>query len=313
MYVRFYSLSQKYLYNVRMPKLKNLLYILLAILIISVFVYFFTQTSASSSYTLPKIIWMYWDTPELPKLIQQIQTYNRPKLEGWDIRFLNNTLLPNYIHNEEYPKNYNSLKHQHQADWIRMNLLSKHGGCWMDASIIVNDPDALNRLHRQSVARQSHFTGFSYRNNEANSISDRNISLYIENWFIMAPVDSIIIREWYHEYHKAVEMGFVAYKHNLTNENVDLHMIWNKSIDTEIYLTQHACLQYILQKKLAVIPPIIINHAEKDMLFTSGDSKESRMKLLRNHPEEARKIPYIKLIGSDRGTGIDITPFFNTD
>ena len=283
-----------------------LLYILLAAVIISFCVYLYP-----APYNLPKIIWMYWDTPDVPLLIQQIHTYNIPNLKGWDIRFLNKTLLPNFIDDYEYPKHYNTLKPQHQADWIRLNLLSKYGGVWMDASILVNDPDALNRLHRQSLERHSHMTGFSFQNTKPHCTSNRNLSLYVENWFIMAPTNSIIIREWFKEYHEAVTIGFLAYKRRLTAENIDLHLVWDSHVDTDVYLTQHACLQYILQKKLSTIPPMIINPAEHDMLKDIC-GMENRMKCLRDHPEEARKTPYIKLVRSDRKNGVDISPFFSS-
>lgn len=255
-----------------------------------------------SSYTLPKIIWLYWDTPERPTLVQQIYDNNKEKVRGWDVRFLNKTSLPTYISESDYPNNYSNLSTPHQADWIRLYLLKQYGGCWMDASIILNDPEAMDRLYTQSVSIRSQFTGFSFK----------RTNLYIENWFIMAPKNSSVIDLWFQEYTKAIEMGFLNYKHRLFDLGVNLSKIYKRHTD-DVYLTQHACIQYVLQKQCLFIPPMIILPAEDAMLKirqTCNYDCKCTMNTIRNKPEEARRLPYIKLVGCDRDTGIDISSYF---
>ena len=264
-------------------------------------------------YNLPKIAWIYWDTADLPPLINQIRNNNATKLQGWRINYLNKTALANYIRQSEYPKNFETLIPQHKADWIRLHLLEKHGGVWLDASIIINDPTAMDRLYEKSVKTKSQFTGFSYRTDEQNSRSKYDLSLYIENWFIMAPVNSIIIKLWLEQFEKAISMGFSEYKKSLAVQGIDVSLIYNDS--DSVYLTQHAALQQVLQHQIkSNVPPLIIMPAERDMFYIRHNCKNNdvcTMETIRSNPQEARTLPYIKLVKGERNTGIDISEIFN--
>jgi hypothetical protein len=254
---------------------------------------------------------MYWDTPKRPALITKIHKYNQHNVGGWTVHFLDKHSVYDYISKSEFPHKYNSLKPAHKADWIRLTLLSKYGGAWMDASILLNDAAALDQLRQQSIHKQSAFTGFSYRNNEPGQASLRGISLYIENWFIMAPKESIIIKLWLEEYEKAIAMGFMPYRHSLEKAGVNLSRIFEKPTST--YLTQHACLQNVLQKRLPRILPMIVLPAEDSafkLRVTCDSDSECIMNALKDEPEKWKTVPFIKLISADRDTGIDISSYF---
>ena len=271
-----------------------------------------TRKQSRQSYTLPSIAWMYWDTPTRPDLIQKIHDYNLKHVGSWTVHFLDKTSVYKYIPKSEFPRKYNGLKPAHKADWIRLTLLSKYGGVWIDASILLNDSSALDRLRKQSIEKQSAFTGFSYRNKEPGKKSIRGISLYIENWFIMAPKESIIIKLWLEEYEKAIELGFMSYRHSLDEIGVDTSRIFEKPTST--YLTQHACLQKVLQTGLAKIPPMIILPAEESMFklrYKCKSDSSCIMNSLQDAPEASKSIPYIKLISADRDEDVDLSEYFD--
>jgi len=253
---------------------------------------------------------MYWDTPKRPSLITKIHNYNQHNVGGWTVHFLDKHSVYDYISKSEFPHKYNSLKPAHKADWIRLALLSKYGGAWMDASILLNDAAALDRLRQQSLHKQSAFTGFSYKNHEPGQASLRGISLYIENWFIMAPKESIIIKLWLEEYEKAIMMGFMHYRHSLDEAGVDTSRIFEKPTST--YLTQHACLQKVLQTRLTEIPPMIIIPAEESMFklrYKCKSDSSCIMNSLKDTPKKWKTVPYIKLISADRDEHVDISDF----
>jgi hypothetical protein len=129
-------------------------------------------------------------------------------LSTWDHRVLDEETVYNYIPKDNFPKKYDKLSHQHKADWIRLYILKIYGGCWMDASIIVNTDEELERLYSESIQAKSEFTGFYLASHTLNSVKET----YIENWFILAPVQSPLIHMWLEEYTEAVEGGFLAYK-----------------------------------------------------------------------------------------------------
>ena len=304
---------------------KNMLFLFLMVLVIVVvittfiFLYFYFNSNFNSnlqqeisSYVLPKIIWAFWDKPELPQLIKSIKENNDMKLKGWEIIYLNELNMDNYISKDEYPANFNTLGIQHKSDWISLYLLNKYGGTWLDASIIINNANSLDKLYNNSINIQSQFTGFNFKNYEDGSVSNNGIPLYVENWFIMAPINSKVINLWLIQYERAIQMGFQNYRKVLDVEKIDTSKIFARP--TGVYLTQHACLQYVFQKQLDFsLTPMIILPAENDMLKITVDCKFNStctMNKIKNRLDEVYDIPYIKLVNSDRNTGIDISDYF---
>ena len=143
------------------------IFLLVCLLIVSVL----ALIHIKNQYELPKIIWMFWDNDDPPTLIKKIQQYNCRRLDGWHIQMLNIKNLHMYIKPEDYPINYEKIElPQHKSDWIRLFLLSKYGGCWLDASIIINDPYAIDRLYEESKRAKSQFTGFKLSKKQINNI-----------------------------------------------------------------------------------------------------------------------------------------------
>jgi len=296
-------------------KILLFLFIILIVIVITtlIFLYFnFNSKQEKSSYVMPKIIWTFWDNPELPTLINLIKENNDMKLKGWEIIYLNELNIDKYISKDKYPDNFNTLGIQHKADWIRLYLLSKYGGTWLDASIIINDNKALDKLYNDSINSKSQFTGFNFKNYEPGAFSNKGVPLYVENWFIMVPINSIVIKLWLIQYERAIQMGFQNYRKILDNEQIDTSKIFSKSSD--VYLTQHGCLQHVFQKQLdfSSIPTIILP-AENDMFKISvgcNFDNACTMNKIKNRLDEVYDVPYIKLVNGARKTGIDISDYF---
>lgn len=309
--------------NVKNSMLSYIILVVVAVVLVIVMVMFMVvmfsksqsqskSKSKTSAYFMPKTIWIYWDNDELPKLIDLIKENNATKLQGWEIIYLNESNIDNYISKDVYPKKFNTLSIQHKADWIRLYLLKKYGGTWLDASIIINDNKALDKLYNDSIKIQSQFTGFNFKNYESGSFSNNGVPLYVENWFIMVPINSVVIDLWIIQYERAIQMGFQNYRKLLYDEKIDTSKIYPKS--NGVYLTQHACLQYVFQKQLDFSSvPMIILPAENDMLKIRFECKlndQCTMNTIKNTGDEARKLPYIKLVKGERNTGIDISNYF---
>jgi hypothetical protein len=264
--------------------------------------------SVQGPYNLPKIIWQYWDK-DPPSMIKTIKENNAAKLSGWKINYLNENTAGQFISPFDYPPNYNELKPAHKADWLRVYLLKHYGGVWMDASIIINDPKAIDSLYAQSVQQQSELTVFQFKS-----------PLNVENWFIMAPVNSRMVEAWFSEYDSAIRMGFMNYKKILWREGVDTSCGRNEDKIEETYFTQHYALQRIIQNELVPNPTIIVNEAKETMLkidfLCDGKSKEeTKACLIKNYSdfESLRRLPYIKINGANRDLPIKWNTYFETN
>ena len=227
-------------------------YILLTLLCIyTIYTYIAYSEEGFSSYTLPKIIWSYWHDPNIPPKLNDILTQRKEVLSDWKHYLLNEETIFDYIPRSAFPRGYSTLIHQHKADWIRLYLLKVYGGCWMDASIIVNRPDEINTLYRKSLAVESQLSGYS-----------NGDSFYIETFLILAPLDSPVIKVWLTEYTSAIELGFLSYKKKVMSK-IDVSNCFNSEDD--VYLTTSAALQYTLQVILPEEPPMVLNHRNESM------------------------------------------------
>lgn len=87
---------------------------------------------------IPKIIWTYWHSFEdMPKLVQNCIESWKKYNKGYIINVITSKTLPKYVGYQESWK----IKHwkfvdsvQRVSDLIRLSVLTKYGGIWLDAS-----------------------------------------------------------------------------------------------------------------------------------------------------------------------------------
>jgi hypothetical protein len=285
------------------------LLLLIGVLTLVLLLVSFQQNQSVHGYNLPKVIWQFWDKEELPPMIQTIKENNAAKLAGWKINYLNEKTIGQYISPFDYPPDYNELKPAHKADWLRVYLLKHRGGVWMDASIIINDPKAIDALYTQSIQQRSELTLFQFKS-----------PLNVENWFIMAPVNSRMVTRWFTEYDSAIRMGFMNYKKILWTEGVNTSCGRNEDKIEDTYFTQHYALQRILQNELVPNPNIIVHEAKDTMLKVDficdiKDKEKATECLIKNYSDfdSLRKLPYIKINGINRKLPINWSTYFETN
>ena len=130
----------------------------------------------------PKIIWAYWDSDKKPEFIEICERNWRKYAKNYKIIIVNKKTAKKYV---KLPDNFDKLEPYRQSDIIRLKLIEKYGGVWLDAStILLTNPD--------------------------NFISDDNLTLFttpgsrddnkmFENWFIASPPNNPIISDWIKE------------------------------------------------------------------------------------------------------------------
>jgi len=262
----------------------------------------------NNTYTLPKIIWVFWDKEELPKNISLIINNNKNKLGNeWIINVLNDNNIKNYLDINTFPNNYINLEIQHKADYLRLKLLEKYGGIWMDASIIINSKDEFEKMFRDTLDDKIELTAFTLYEKD----NLYKYHQYIENWFLIAPQNSNIIKLWLKEFETAINMGFVEYKKYIT-EQLNVRLFW-KIENSNCYLTMHTTLQVVLQNKLTnnYIPNLLLLKSEDNMfkLYSDCTWNNDCIKKEFENNIEIKNIPYIKLTSS--GSGLDMEKYFS--
>jgi hypothetical protein len=245
-------------------------------------------------YKIPKIAWSYWDK-NTPPIIEKIIEERKKAMSDWKIILLTDKTIKEYIDMNSTPKGYDNLKPQHQADWIRLKLLEKYGGLWLDSSIIVNEGEAINEIYNSALARRPELIAFTL--NKPKSVE------YIENWFIMAPTKSHLIRKWLREYEKAISMGFEKYRAYVLGQNITISKDIYTTDPKNVYLTQHACIQVVL-KQLGVFcsARVLLYPAERNMFKIHTDCKWNSKCIIDkiSNGRDVKSLPFIKLRGGEK-------------
>lgn len=262
----------------------------------------------NTEYILPKTIWMFWDKEELPNHISLIYNNNKKILNDWDINLLNNNNIKDYLDFDSFQKNYESLAIQAKTDLIRLKLLNKYGGIWMDASIIINSKTEFEKMFNDTVNNKVELSAFTlYEKDDSFKYHQ-----YIESWFLIAPKNSYIISLWLEEFEKAINMGFDEYNKYIT-DTLKVK-ICNEINKFGSYLTIHKTLQVVLQNKIVdkdYTPKLLLFKSEDNMfkLYSNCNWDNNCIKDTFENNLEIKNIPYIKLTGS--GNGLNMDKFFS--
>ena len=254
-----------------------------------------------------KILWLYWDKEQLPHTIQLIKKHNKKNITSWDVRYINNTNIEEYIPRHAYPEKFGDLVSANKSDWIRLYIIYNYGGCWLDMGVIINDGQKFNDMYDNHVKNASELTVFkTVKDDGYFNKSGIRLPLVVDSWYILADRGSRLVKQWLDEFTYATNFGLLNYKRKVLSEGTDLSQIYFKN-EEDTYLTVHICIQYILQKKLTVLPKMTIIDSGASMLKLQGlcnwDDK-CLANMLLNDPL-SKQLPFIKLTSSNRSHNID--------
>jgi hypothetical protein len=233
---------------------------------------------------IPKVIWTFWDTEELPEFIEKcIETWKFHNSD-YEIIVMNMSNYNNYTDIDVTKlRHYSKWKPQLTADYIRLSVLKEHGGVWMDASIICIKP--------LKFEESTEF--FVYYKDNYGLLGNYKYPL-IESWFIASSKHNLFIEEWFRELLNETEkyssMDFYA---------------WSSDVKIKLYyfvgyFAIHIAAQKVLKKldRENKLPKMVLKHATIDgpMSFSHifiGDS-------LCNTSFNDLKTPIIKLDKTSR-------------
>jgi hypothetical protein len=189
---------------------------------------------------IPNFIWMFWDgdvssNRVVSLCIDSWKHYN----PTYDVIVLNKTNYRTYVDTD-----IASLRHAGDditrfADFLRCLVLSKHGGIWVDASIICHAP--VGWVHGIQTAHQVELVG--YYNGSTDVATMLHTSPTIENWFFACVPNSKFMTDWCTEFLRFNDFDTVEqYLADLRGQNVKfVNMMYLE------YLTMHASSQLVFQ------------------------------------------------------------------
>jgi len=223
--------------------------VFLVILFVIIILYIFTYNKRpklyenidNDTYILPKIIYGYWDNLDNNPLIKtHIDTWKRNIPKDWKIVILNKENVRSYV-DDNFMKKYGNLDPIRFSDFLRIYLLFKNGGTWMDASTIIINGNFLDQYYKEMINNKFDICLYELKTKTVDYRTP-----YLENWFIMAPKNSKLLKDLYAEFDKSFTLGFEEYKKNvlLPSGVVLTNTLGYDKYNT--YLMQHAIINYLM-------------------------------------------------------------------
>jgi hypothetical protein len=245
----------------------------------------------NSDSKIPKIIWTYWQTEDIPDLVQRCIDTWRKHNKDYDIRVLNRNSIKNWATDLDVTLLKMNDGPARESDIVRLNILSKYGGVWADASIRMNrSMDYILDIQREKGCE---LVGYYLE-----SFTSKIEYPVIESWFFACIPNSKFVRDWRDEFMSIEKHKSVGdYVHNKKTQGVDLQTL--KWIE---YLAIHVSAQTVMQK----MPPQEVSEklhlmkAEDGPLNHVPKNDDDLPEKLKNICEYGSASPFIKLRHTDR-------------
>mmetsp|Transcript_27094 Transcript_27094/g.62684 ORF Transcript_27094/g.62684 Transcript_27094/m.62684 type:complete len:334 (-) Transcript_27094:136-1137(-) len=96
------------------------------------------QHSRSGASSGRRPIWSYWSNGSPPPLVRLcLQSIEAHAGSQWELHTLTPDTAKDYVNAADLPKAFEEMQPSFQADALRLALLRRHGGTWIDASSII--------------------------------------------------------------------------------------------------------------------------------------------------------------------------------
>ncbi|MBX3633210.1 MAG: mannosyltransferase [Simplicispira sp.] len=186
---------------------------------------------------IPPIVWAYWTGGAPPPLIARCFANWRRYHPHWTLRILDDASVGTWV--GSLPPALTGASATLRADWIRLELLRRHGGVWMDASTLLTAPlDWLQAAHQRSGGDLAAYYLERYTTDPAYPV--------VENWFLAAPPQSPLVHDLQREFTDTVlPLGGAAYVAHLQRSGEYQELV--QGIDLPNYLSMHLALQRVLR------------------------------------------------------------------
>lgn len=252
-----------------------------------------TVGTARFDAPIPKVIWTYWHASPPPDFIQAC-------LENWqrcapdhEIRLLDRDSALNWL--PALRADFDALPAYRQADWLRIQLLARHGGVWMDASILL--ARNLDWLHQQRERRAASYVGFYI-----NRYTTRPEQPVVENWLMAAVPGCPFARALADAFDQALDEGAEAVLARLATQGRAAQVLQGLDASLQRYLLMHVVAADLLDRHAAGYRLVLMRAEDGPFAWLSqvGWRKTHFFVRIALTPCPRRLPALLKLRGNDR-------------
>ena len=233
------------------------------------------------STAIPAIIWTYWNSEDIPEVVQICIASWRHHNPTYEIRVLTPQTLGDYIDVDVKDLSFIDSPAR-EADAVRLLILEQHGGVWSDATVLATQP--------YSFSLNNEFVGYYIES----FTSDERFPV-LEAWFFACPPHGEFITKWKKAFFMLEEFDSVDDALAMVKESTDL-----QKINAPHYLFINVAAQYVMQKNPELVKHMTLMKAEEGayqyLAKNSWDSTKALEDLCRGN----YRTPLIKFRGAER-------------
>lgn len=189
---------------------------------------------------IPKIVWSYWHSEIKPLVVEQCVRNWMTLNPAFAVNLVDSGNLFDFVRKEELPQTFHHLGGVRQSEWLRLYLLRRYGGIWLDASIVLTRP--LDWLLEAQAASRAHYLGFYL-----DRYTVRADCPIIDSWSMAAPAKSRFIEDWFAEFSGKALTESMAYIEALGDAAFRAHIL--QKIPSPGYLAVHVAAQVLLHRQ----------------------------------------------------------------
>ena len=185
------------------------------------------------SSEIPKTIWTYWDSEDLPEFVSKCIAKWRQLNPDWSVTVLNPTNLKDYIPDVDIFGLKFSDTAPRRSDFVRLHVLAKYGGVWTDASVIPT----------KSVDWVNEVGPYEYIGYYRKGVTTRPEYPVIESWFFACPRESKFVSKLRDEMMSMNNLEKESdYKKDVESRGIDIQDIPQPDY-LNVYLSAQAVMQ----------------------------------------------------------------------
>lgn len=249
---------------------------------------------AAASAAIPRRIWSYWHSVQPDAFVERCIANWRAQCPGFEVQVLNQRTVREHVPPADWPEGFEGLDPVKQSDWIRLYLVSRFGGYWLDATVLLTRP--IDWLEAMRQAQGADFAGFYLQG----YTQDAQFPV-VENWTFGAPAGEAFVTAWQREFHHALfEVGTAAYLAARQAEPGWTQLL--QGIPDPVYLLGHVTAQRVLRRDGAAHRLALVRAEETAFFYQKAVGWKwyllyPRLCLV---PADAQVPPLVKLRGGER-------------
>jgi hypothetical protein len=246
---------------------------------------------------IPNIIWTFWDgepSELVERCIQSWKKYN----PSYEIHVLNKKNIKDYlpdINIDGFKRADDSLARY--SDFVRLFVLARYGGIWMDASIICHKP--LSWLH--SIQKKFNVEMVAYYMDSFTDKQYIDFSPIIASWFIASIPNSAFLVDWCNEFLTINDYETADDYIKYLREDQGVVSQYIGSVE---YLAIYMSAQKLLQKNPHKYDLYLISAEKSPFKFLMDTNLDVEKSIGLLTSEDTRqdyfKYPFVKLTREDR-------------